>query len=161
MAETLRISVSGREAESFAASLASAAPAAGYSLSSGDFVRDSALVRAAAELGPAPAGSLAGDWTLCAPASAPVATFAIRPGGADGLSIEAADGAPAPLAAKLAAFAAAPREVSGGDVADWFGRVTAQEEAPGTGWGARMAIFLVFALPIAGFVWMCTRFKWL
>lgn len=173
MSDALRIEVSGKAGPGFVAAVATAVGAEGsVRIVPEGFAADRLLMRAASGLAiPADAGTRV--WTLFADDS-PVAKFALRfpsDGDGDALRVSVPSGSPA-LEAGLSALAAKGDGVSRDDVLALFptaaevaGRsAAAQGEPPipeGVSLMAKICLALIFTLPLAGFIWMCIRFKWI
>lgn len=84
-------------------------------------------------------------WTLLS-SGVPVGRFRLSPGGSsapDGWKVE--------------------------DVASWFPAPSSSAPAsadsaidiPSVGLGTKIGLFVFFMIPVAGFIWMCIRFKWI
>ena len=173
MSDALRIEVSGKAGPGFMAAVATAVGAEGsVRVVSEGFAADRLLMRAASGLAiPADAGIH--GWTLFA-GETPVAEFVLSfpsAGDGDALRVSIPSGSPA-LEAGLSALAAKGDGVSRDDVLALFpaaaeaarDSAVAQGEPPlpeGVSLATKICLALIFTLPLAGFIWMCVRFKWI
>lgn len=146
MSDVRSITVAGPAGAAFVAELAKLAGVEGaVRLASDGFDAERFLVRA--DSGAPVAQTRDFTWTLFA-ADAPLATVTMK-------AADAADATPLPSAK---------------DFLDSFPEIAAAKSAAATapeidayrvGPGTKLCLLAVFALPLAGFVWMCIRFKWI
>ena len=173
MSDALKIEVSGRSGPGFVAAVAPAGGAEGsVRIVPEGFAADRLLMRSASGLEiPSDAGIR--RWTLFA-GETPVAEFALRfPSSGDGEGLRvSAPSCPPGLEAALSALAAKGDAIARDEVLALFpaaaeaarasADVRAEPPAPeGVSLATKICLALIFALPLAGFIWMCVRFKWI